>query len=334
MKRYIIRKEGLNLLQLETLNAIQTLGSDIKITNEQLEYSNIPYASVVLDESQVQVLKEAGIEVNEEKNEGGILLIDFLYEQTRSYWKKNAPKFVTGAGCKVGNIDTGCNIAHVPVDFAYNAIDATTNITDVYGHGTYTTSIIKSPQIGLANGCELHMIKAISDTGTANESAMLAALDYAIEEELDVINLSFTYSSVAFDAAILDVIAAGIVIVAAAGNSTSPTTTLSPASINGVVAVNAIKEDGTVHYQNVIAPPGGHGITVACSGYSTTGIRNDGEYWAVFGTSFSSPFFAGVFALWKERLGLDDNYAVLQHVLDAAVDRGSSLSFGVGTPTF
>lgn len=331
LSRYIVAKSALQILNIQAEDAVQALISDRVITTENLVYKNIPFASVMLTEKQRSFLKAQGIYVEREKTIK-VTTLAADYEKTRTRWVKTQKRLETGAGVKVAFLDSGCNIIHVPVDFAYNFIDENTTITDGINHGTKTTSIVKS-SIGLANGCILHHLKIIRDDGTTPASSPLAALDYCITNDIDVINMSFQITLGGLAEAVAACVSAGIVCVAAAGNNTTLSNTMEPAAFPDVIAVNVVKEDGTAHYKNSVAPPGGHGITVACSGFGCQLINVNGTLTAENGTSFAAPFFVGAFALYKERTGLADNYAVLEY-MKKRILKSTNPDFGLGFITF
>jgi len=338
-KRYIVDKAALSILNITALDAQTELGSSKIITDEPLEYRNIPYVSLMLTPFQVKLLIHNGLNPQEEvsKQDVSLAVENTGYEKIRSSFYKAQRRAITGKGCKVGVLDSGCNQSVVPWNYAYNFIDNNTNVTDIFGHGTEVCSIIKHPLIALAPDCELHFLKVIDDGGAGNESAVLAALDYAITHSLDVINCSWQFDTNAIRSAMANVVAGNTIVSAASGNSSVETYTVSPACLPGVVAVNAISYDFFPGFKSIIAPPGipnSHGVTIACNGVSCQLYNKDGNRTASWGTSFSAPFFAGTFALYKEMLGISDNKKVLEYILDRAKRRQETTYYGVGLPTF
>ena len=312
MERYIVEKEALNILNINGEDAVSILQSDITITDEVLVYKNMPYVAMPLAEEQKHILEMKGIHCRLDNYEP-VKTLGSDYEKVRAKWIKPQKRNYTGKGVKVALIDSGCNITHVPVDVAYNFIDNNTTITDSLGHGTKTTSIIKS-SIGLAPDCIIHHLKTIGSGGSTTLGAILAAFDYCITNSIDVVNMSWQYGGV-IDVEINEMITAGIVCVAASGNSTTDAETEYPAGYNGVIAVNSIQEDGTPKFKSYMTPSfGGHGVDVSCSGASCQLINSAGSVVAENGTSYSAPFFVGAFAIYKEMLGISDNYAVLSYM--------------------
>lgn len=338
MKRYIVEKVALNVLNITTLDAQTELGSSKIITNEPLEYKNIPYLSLVLTDNQVKLLNLNNIFPEEENRQPDVILAEYSgYEKVRSSWYKTQKRGITGRGVKVGNLDTGCMLSVVPYDFAYNFVNNNTNVNDVHGHGTVTSSIIKHPTIAVAPDCEFHFLKVLTDAGGGNESAILAGIDYAIDNELDIVNISWTVDTTAIRASVIALAETNCIVSAAAGNSSSETITVVPACLPGVVAVNAIAANGVPGFRSIIVPeglPGAHGITIACNGVNCQSFNKLGNFAGCWGTSCASPFFVGVFAMYKEQLGISDNKKVLEYVLSRAKKTNMPAYFGAGTPSF
>lgn len=320
MKRYIISKQGAQYLGLKTEDAVKKLATSVTITGEQLAYKNIDLVAAALTEEQSHNLRMKGYKVISDEKKP-ITFQGSDYEKVRSLYVKAQRRKYTGAGVKVAVLDTGCATNYVPVDFKYNFFDNNTLISDFDNHGTKTTSVIKSATIGLAPGCEMHHLK-ISSGGFSSAGTITAALDYCITNEISIINMSFQFDS-SISTALTTTIAAGIVLAAACGNSAEDAETLYPASHTGVIAVNSIREDGTPRHKNWIAPSGGHGVDISCAGSGSEIINNAGTTQGESGTSFSCPFFVGAFAIYKQALGITDNYAVLNHMKKRAFAKHS-----------
>lgn len=334
MNRYIIHKDSLKYIDIQGKDAVSELKKDIIIENDTLIYKNIPYVSIILNEEQVKILKNNNVSCEIEKNNEGKLFATY-YQKIDSSYIKSVKKLINGKGCKVAIMDSGLNVTYVPVDYAVNFADANPGVGGNPSHGTQVTSILKS-SIGIANGSEVHFLKVLTDDDEFNESALLAAIDYCIDNNIDIVNMSFSYSSTSFDNAISELISNDCVVVAATGNNTSNDVDISkPAALNNVVAVNSISENGTFYHRNVNIPSGGsHGVTLACSGVGCETINSSGNMSTNWGTSFSCIFFVGVFACYKEELNNMNNYELLEYILSKCIKNNNSLYFGLGIPTF
>lgn len=191
-----------------------------------------------------------------------------------------------------------------------NSEDSTTVISELnlilgcdpdFGHGTSVAGLIHL----VAPQTRILPIKAFGPGGTADVAAIYQSITYAIDQHVQVMNLSFsaTAASPVIQAAIQEAIHDGIVVVAAAGND-SGSTAVYPASLPGVLGAGAV--DGTqagfprAPYSNYDPAPGIiQNADVAAPGTSLfTTFPGGGQIWATAtGTSFSTPLIAGEAAL-------------------------------------
>ncbi len=311
-QKYIIDNDGMKLLGLT---------------------DNLQHLSVItseLNNEQIEKLKAANISFHKEEKKI-VKLLDNKYEKKRTEWKKFRLKGITGVGCKVAVLDTGCNTTHVPCDGYANYTDFSN--ADNIGHGTQVTSIIKS-SIGVAPGCQVHHIKVIGDDNTFNESYFLNAVNYCITNGIDVMNMSFVAGFTSMQSALDSLAAANCIAVAASGNNTTNTGISLPAGLRNCVAVNAVDENGNAQYRNnIISGDAVHGVDLAAAGWGTETITRFGSMISNYGTSFSSPFVCGMFALYKEELGIADNKKVLQHIYNKCMKQADTANFGKGIIT-
>lgn len=337
IKRYICGKQAIELLGKQTVDAFELLKEPVIVENEDLHTKHLRYCSLTLSDEQAAQVRNAGIYIQQQQQ------MPFIecagdYEKVRSrYYAKERKRNLTGKGCKVAVIDTGCVVAVQPVDFAFNLVDGTTNVSADASHGTAVVSVIKNATIGLAPDCELHLLKVTSGS-VYDMTAILAALDYCIDNSIHIINMSFnSLVDPPFFDSLDDCYAAGISLVAAAGNSPTVAATAYPATLENVVAVNAVKENGDPGAFNVLpegSRPTNHGITVACSGISCEVLFTNGSFGNSSGSSFSSPFFAGAFALEYERSYHKQPHRIEEELLRRCNKQVSTLHFGNGWLNF
>ena len=161
---------------------------------------------------------------------------------------------------------------------------------------------------------------------------MLEGLNYCLINGIHVVNMSFNIIRTdAIDSALNDLHSAGIIMFASSGNNSSPADLSYPAWHQHVIAVNAVKEDGTAAYKNWNIPTGGtHGIHLACAGWGNRVVDYLGNVFGNYGTSFSSPFAAGIAALTLEEIGTE-NIGKLRNVLfNKANKQADTTAFGYG----
>ena len=201
-------------------------------------------------------------------------------------------------------------------------------------HGTSTASLVGAAtnnSIGMAGTAPGVRVLPLRVLGKCfgRDSDIQAAMRYAADIAVDgvpanptpakVINLSLGGNeacSAAYQATVDEVLARGVVVVAAAGNSAGEPVG-SPASCNGVLAVAAVRHAGTkvgfsdLGAQIAIAAPGGNCVNIGANQpclYPILAALNSGftvpqnsvwsdSYDITVGTSFAAPLVAGVVGL-------------------------------------
>ena len=201
-------------------------------------------------------------------------------------------------------------------EFSNNA----SHLNDTFGHGTNVASVIAS-QInglgcaGIAPNIKLYVYKVTNSNNGYEWTAINSALQYCIEEGIDVINMSFqayehevTYGtstmpassgcSTAMSYYLNQCYNAGITLVAAAGNYNTNEPSY-PASNNHVISVGSLAESSTTTkagYSNT------YGIDLVAPG--TVYVADKGTttaYKKTQGTSFSAPIVTAAIALYKQQ---------------------------------
>jgi subtilisin family serine protease len=155
-----------------------------------------------------------------------------------------------GQGVKVGIFDSGIDIDHPDLTVAggVDLVGDGNGLDDCQGHGTHVAGIVGANDngnhtVGVAPKSELYSMRfADCAWAGATESKMLMGIEWAIDNGMDVVNMSFGYivpiPSEAADAAFEVARAEGIVLVAASGNSSTPSVGY-PAAYASVIAVGA-----------------------------------------------------------------------------------------------
>jgi len=183
----------------------------------------------------------------------------------------------------------------------YNAISPSRNADDDNGHGTHVAGIIAALDntvgvLGVAPQASLLAVKVLNRRGSGYLSDIIEGIQWSVNNGADVINMSLgTTSNVqSFHDAITAAYNAGVVVVAAAGNSGSRDNTVEyPAKYPEVIAVSAT---GT---NNVIASFSSRGteVELAAPGMNVPSTYMGGGLKTLSGTSMASPHVAGVAAL-------------------------------------
>jgi hypothetical protein len=174
-----------------------------------------------------------------------------------------------------------------------------------FGHGTMTAGLIHLA----APTAKILPLKAFSANGTGYLSNIIAALYYAVQNNANVVNMSFdaTTSSPALSAAIAYANRSGVVLVASAGNENT-SARVYPASLRPYVVGIASTSDADV--KSSFSNYGSADVWIAAPGENVMSTYPGGTYASSSGTSFSSPLVAGTVALLMDaRAGVDPSAA-------------------------
>ena len=250
----------------------------------------------------------------------------------------------------VAVIDTGVDYNHPDLAsrFAggYNFVAGNFDPLDDHGHGTHVAGTIAaglenmtgSPAtaegvVGVAPEARILAYKVCAGDGTCTDSAVIAAIGRAVADGARVINMSLgaTDYSQALADAVQAAWAAGVVIVAGAGND-GTTAQFYPAALDNVVAVGAFDENHLrASFSNYgswvdIAAPGSNILSTyplsKCEEVGTPG--EIGCYAWLSGTSMATPHVAGAAALLWARGDVTSNTQVMDLLLRTADASGVS----------
>ncbi|MEH7768885.1 S8 family serine peptidase, partial [Bacillus sp. JR_15] len=202
---------------------------------------------------------------------------------------------------KVAVIDSGIFSEHEDLEGkvveSFNAINATDNIVDDYGHGTNIAGILTANQnsigmIGVSQDIELFDVKVLNSEGKGEIDDILRGLMWAYEKEVDIINISFGFSKsyIELEETINTLTSEGIIVIASAGNRLGQEVDF-PAKYPNVISVGSMNETGEV---DVLSSSGK--IDVFGPGTNIYTTNKDGTYETVRGTSFATAFITGAVA--------------------------------------
>ncbi len=180
------------------------------------------------------------------------------------------------------------------------------NPMDVNSHGTHVSGIIAANQnnnvgiSGIAPKAKIMALRAGYSTGASaylTTSDIIQAVTYAIDNDADVINMSFAGSELDVLDDILDLAnSVGIVLIAAAGNNGSSTPTY-PAALPQVIAVGSIADNDTKSsFSNY-----GTWVDIVAPGSWIMSTNPGSKYGIKSGTSMAAPHVAGIAALIKSK---------------------------------
>lgn len=302
--------EGTNRLvvksskNIDTLNAINSVSgyNDLHILQfENAEdcqtaleyYSSLSYVEYVQEDG---ILKETAIEEAEGTFSEAAIGMSTQY-QSDIFGYTNAKANMGSAPVTVAVIDTGVQNDHeylagrvepTGFDSVYNE-----SCYDKRGHGTHVAGIIVS---NTKSNVKIKPYKVIGDDGTGTDTQLYLGIQAAIEDGVDIINLSLTRKgeSEIVHEAVINAYNAGITVVAAAGNDNAnlAETFYTPACFDEVICVVNIdvnkKRSSTSNWRfnDTLSAPG---VDILSSYVGNT-------YKVMSGTSMAAPFITSCVA--------------------------------------
>jgi subtilisin family serine protease len=270
-----------------------------------------------------RTLAAAGVATLEAKD----ILAQAFVDQSTLTWGLQATKvaesYYSGHGVRVAVLDTGMDLGHP--DFVGRNITSRSFIPfeavqDGHGHGTHCIGTACGPKLpqqmpryGIAHEADIYVGKVLSNRGSGSDSGILAGINWAISQRCRVISMSLGAATVAgqgysriFESVARRALAAGSLIVAAAGNESQRPGLISPvshpANCPSIMAVGAIDNAlaiaafscGGLTLQGGQVDIAGPGVQVRSSWPRPVLYRS------ISGTSMATPHVAGIAALHAE----------------------------------
>lgn len=229
------------------------------------------------------------------------------------------PTNTSGKGVRIGVIDTGIDYYHEAISDGfgkghrvaggYDFVNNDADPQDDHGHGTHVAGIIAgySGTIkGIAYNAELYAYKVLNSQGRGYASDILAAIEQAISDSIDIINLSLGSPSGdpndILSTAVDRAVEAGIVVVAAAGNDGEFESIHSPGVARNALTVGATDGKSIASFSSKGPVVNGYGIKpdVVAPGVGILSAKLGGGYIAMSGTSMATPIVTSIAAVLKE----------------------------------
>ncbi|WP_309296637.1 S8 family serine peptidase [Niallia sp. NCCP-28] len=215
-------------------------------------------------EQAVEIVSEVQIYSAEEENPVRLIGADPI-----SSALQHTSKPLTGKGVKIGVIDTGIDYQHPDLrkNFkgGWDFIDKDKYPMETVGkgtkntlHGTHVAGIIAADGKvkGVAPNAEIIAYRALGPGGTGTTEQILAAIEQAIKDKVDIVNLSLGSEvngpDLPISAALNKAVEKGIIAVAAAGNSGPFDWTVgSPGTASKAISVGASTPNIQTEYINI-----------------------------------------------------------------------------------
>jgi subtilisin family serine protease len=240
----------------------------------------------------------------------------------------------TGAGVTIAVIDTGIDSNHP--DLADNILGGMNYIRkgrkydpnkweDDNGHGTHVAGTIAGIDntigvIGVAPEAGLYAVKVLDRNGNGNLDNVVSGIRWAIAQDVDIITMSLRTLShyPEFQDACDDANAAGILVVAAAGNDYNGVAY--PAKYPSVIAVSATNSNDNLPAFSNRGPE----IDLAAPGVNIYSTWKGDGYNTISGTSMACPHVTGTAALVLEANPGYSNAQVRAQLTGTAEDLGTT----------
>jgi serine protease len=221
----------------------------------------------------------------------------------------------TGSGVHIYILDTGIKggingAAGAHVEFTgrlstgFDAILTSNNADDLNGHGTHVASLAAGATYGVARQATLHPVRVLDDKGFATSNSILDGLEWVLAHNINpsIVNMSLGGSTnTDLDDAVRSVVAAGIPVVVAAGNSYDLLHSAcngSPGRVAEAITVAASTQSDARAYFSEVGPCVdiyGPGYQILGAWKTSTTATN-----TLSGTSQATPFVTGVAALFRQ----------------------------------
>ncbi|MCM2263982.1 MAG: S8 family peptidase [Desulfuromonadales bacterium] len=214
-----------------------------------------------------------------------------------------------GQGVKIAILDSGIDATHPELATSYRG-----GVNLVYpespdspaddswdGHGTHVAGILAAADdgsgvVGIAPAADLYAVKIIGGSGSGTISDLIAGLEWTIANQIDIANISLGTNapSLALEQACQAAFDAGVLMVAAAGNTRNSGGAVQyPAAYAPVIAVSATAPDDSAVWIAAAGPK----IELAAPGGNIYSTVPGGGYGVLTGTSQAAPHVSGVAAL-------------------------------------
>lgn len=238
---------------------------------------------------------------------------------------------VLDTGVRYTHEDLAANMWTNPNDggHGWNAINNNNDPADFGTHGTMVTGVLGAVGnngkgvCGVAWRVQIMAGACFNGSGIGNVSDVVTCLDYARTNGAKIINASWGFTnSLALSNAMVSLRNAGIIVVAACGNSATnidlaPTYPASCALDNIVSVASTSKADALSSFSNF----GVTNVALAAPGeqiYSTFPATDSFYYNDIpGGTSYSAPYVAGACALLLAQYPADNYQAIIARLLSA-----------------
>ncbi len=243
----------------------------------------------------------------------------------------------TGKGIKVAVLDTGIS-DHPALTVQQHLSFNGESVGDFHGHGTHVAGIIASHDSaykGVAPDVELYDLKVLNQYGLGSLSDILAAMEWAVAHDIDVMSMSFGAWIYCDGQDIMSQMVdyaetMGVHSVVAAGNSGPSSYSIeSPGCARHAITVGSTSKSDTIAYTSSRGPTddGRQKPDIVAPGVSITSLWNNGGFNTISGTSMATPHITGAVALLLQ----DQGAMTRSQIIDALGSTAKNLGYDGNT---
>jgi subtilisin family serine protease len=229
------------------------------------------------------------------------------YKKSQSKWNLEmigadiAKEYSEGKEIKIGIIDTGIDFSHSEFQGRVEPTSGMNFVADEppidrEGHGTHVAGICAGETVGVASQAQIYPLKVLGDDGFGSEANVIKAIEWAIDHNLDIVNMSLgSNGATSVFQNICDIAySKGLILVAAAGNEGLGNSY--PAAFGpSVISVAALERDEShASFSNICDT-----LDISAPGVEIISSYLGGGYCSMSGTSMATPHVSGCAALYK-----------------------------------
>jgi len=279
-------KEGKNLISYFFRDQESTISKEFKKEIGLINNIDVASAFSIIDP---KVANERATSMLDEEL-WSLSMVGAYYAQRKSQ----------GKGVKVGIIDTGVDYNHKELksnfssNKGYDFVRDNKEPYDFHGHGTHVAGTVAGNTTGVGPKASLFSLRVLDEYGCGSEFDVIKAIDYAIENKMDIINMSLgsEYASDALEE-ICNKASKSLILVAAAGNDGRFGACYPAAFGESVISVAAIDSNKEhAHFSNTHPT-----VDVSAPGVGIKSCAPGDRYAEFSGTSMATPHVTGSLSL-------------------------------------
>ncbi|MBU8905411.1 S8 family peptidase [Desertibacillus haloalkaliphilus] len=308
-------------IQLDSASNVETYGRFIVVYEDDISVVET-YDGIIMDDP--ENVDSATVylpleHVDQVRKQANILSVEadqlVSVEPQRVTWgneRIQLPNFhnhgLTGEGVNISIVDTGI-AQHEDLTISGGAtfVFGTNSYDDDNGHGTHVAGIVAANDndigiVGVAPEASIYALKSLNEDGLGYLSDIIAAIDWSIDHNMDIINLSLGMQreSNALKNAVDKAYEKNILVVGAGGNDGNPQgigdIVAYPARYDSVIAVAATNQYNRRGSFSATGPT----VEVSAPGVNILSTYLHNNYVQLDGTSMAAPYVTGTLALLKQ----------------------------------